>query len=126
MSAQENKDLISRYAEALSGKPKPASVVDQYVAEQLLKDHISEFEEACPNYQVDFDLLIAEDDLVSAIGTVRGTNTGPLMGMPATGKSFEIPMHITYRVADGKIVEHWMLVDNFAMMQQLGLIPSAA
>ena len=126
MSTQGNKDLIRQYAEALSGKPKPASVVDQYVAEQLLKDHIAAFEEACPNYQIDFDKLIAEEDMVSAIGTVRATNTRPLMGMPATGKSFEIPIHITYRIADGKIVEHWMLVDNFAMMQQLGLIPSAA
>jgi predicted ester cyclase len=126
MSAQENKELVRRYVEALSGKPKTADVMDLYVAEQLLKDHISGYEEACPNYEVEFDILIAEDDLVSAIGTVRGTNTGPLMGMPATGKSFEIPMHITYRIADGKIVEHWMLTDNFAMMQQLGLIPSAA
>jgi predicted ester cyclase len=126
MSAQENKDFIRQYAEALSGKPKPAAVVDRYVAEQLLKDHIAEFEAACPNYQVEFEHLIAEGDMVSAIGTLRATNTGPLMGMPATGKSFEIPMHITYRIADGKIVKHWMLVDNFAMMQQLGLIPSAA
>jgi predicted ester cyclase len=126
MSAQENKDFIRKYAEALSGKPKPTAVMDQYVAEQLLKDHIAGFEEACPNYQIDFDKLIAEDDMVSAIGTVRGTNTGPLMGMAPTGKSFEIPIHITYRISDGKIVEHWMLVDNLAMMQQLGLVPSAA
>jgi predicted ester cyclase len=126
MSAQENKDFIRQYAEALSGHPKPAAVLDRYIAEQPLKDHISEFEEACPNYQVEWEKLIAEDDVVSAIGMVRGTNTGPLMGMPATGKSFEIPMHITYRIANGKIVEHWMLVDNFAFMQQLGLIPSAA
>jgi predicted ester cyclase len=126
MNAQENKDFIRRYAEAISGKPKPASLVDQFVAEQLLKDHIAGYEEACPGYRLDFSMLIAEDDLVSAIGTASGTNTGPLMGMPPTGKSFEVPVHITYRIADGKIVEHWMLVDNLAMMQQLGLVPSAA
>ena len=126
MEAQENKDFIRRYAEALSGNPKPASLLDQYIAEQPLKDHISGFEEACPNYRVDFEKLIAEDDLVSAIGMASGTNTGPLMGMPATGKSFEVPLHITYRIADGKIVEHWMSFDNFVLMQQLGLIPSAA
>lgn len=126
MSAQENKDLIREYLETLSWKPKPADVVDQYVAEQELKDHIATFEEACPNYGMEIQKMIAEDDLVSVIGIAKGTNTGPLMGMPATGKYFEAPIHITYRVADGKIVEHWMLMDNFAMMQQLGLIPSAA
>jgi predicted ester cyclase len=29
-------------------------------------------------------------------------------------------------VQGGKIVDHWMLIDNMAMMQQLGLIPAAA
>lgn len=126
MSTQGNKDFIRKYLEALSGKPKPASIVDQYVAEQPLKDHISAFEEACPHYSMDIEKMIAEDDLVSVIGLVKATNTGPLMGMPATGKSFEVPIHITYQIANGKIVDHWMSVDNFAMMQQLGLIPSAA
>jgi predicted ester cyclase len=126
MSVQENKEFIRQYFEALSEKPKPAAIVDQYVAEQLLKDHISAYEDACPHYGIYIDEMVAEDDMVSVIGRVKGTNTGPLMGMPATGKSFEIPLHITYRVANGKIVEHWLLADNFAMMQQLGLIPSAA
>jgi predicted ester cyclase len=126
MNTQENKDFVRQYGEALSGKPKPEAIVDLYVADQSLKDHIAGFEEACPNYRIDFEKLIAEDDLVSAIGTVSATNTGSLMGMPPTGKSFEIPIHITYRIADGKIVEHWVLVDNLAMMQQLGLVPNAA
>jgi predicted ester cyclase len=126
MAAQENKDFVRRYLEELSFKPKPASVIDTYVEEQLLKDHIAVFEEACPQYGIEIEKMIAEDDMVSVIGQVRGTNTGPFMGAPATGKSFNIPIHITYRIENGKIVEHWMLTDNFSMMQQLGLIPSAA
>jgi predicted ester cyclase len=126
VSTQENKDLIRRYLEDLSFKPKPASMLDKYVEEQLLKDHVAAFEEACPEYGIEIERMIAEDDMVAVIGQVRATNTGPMMGMPPTGKSFNIPIHITYRIANGKIVDHWMLVDNFAMMQQLGLIPSAA
>ncbi len=126
MSAQENKEFVRRYLEDLSFKPKTAALVDQYVAEQLLKDHIAAYEEACPSYGMEIQEMVAEGDMVSVIGLAKGTNTGPLMGMPATGKSFEAPIHITYRIADGKIVEHWMLMDNFTMMQQLGLIPSAA
>jgi hypothetical protein len=41
MNAQENKEFIRKYFEALSGKSKPPELVDQYVAEQLLKDHIA-------------------------------------------------------------------------------------
>ena len=32
-----------------------------------------------------------------------------------------MPGIIIYRIADGKIVEHWMLVDSAVLMQQLGV-----
>jgi predicted ester cyclase len=127
MSAQENKAFVQRYLEAISGKPKPPELVDQFVAEQPLKDHISAGEVGFPSYKLEADKIIAEDDLVSVIGRFSGTHTGTFMGIPATGRSFaDVPIHITYRVKGGKIVDHWMLVDNAALMQQLGLMPSAA
>lgn len=126
MSAQENKDFIRRYLEALSEKTKPPELVDQFVAEQPLKDHIATYERAFPEYEMDIEKMIAEDDLVSVIGRARGTQKGPLMGMPSTGKSFDVPFHITYKVEGGKIVDHWLVLDTAAFMQQLGLIPSAA
>jgi len=127
MGAQENKEFIRRYLEALSGKPKPPELVDQFVAEQPLKDHIAGGEQGFPGYSMDVDLMVAEDDLVSVIFRFGGTNTGSFMGIPATGKTVSgIPVHITYRVENGKIVEHWMLMDSAALMQQLGLVPSAA
>lgn len=124
MSTQENKDFIRNYVEALSGKPKPPELIDQYVAEQPLKDHIAMNEAAFPEYELHADMLIAEDDLVTIVGRAGGTHKGPFMGMPPTGKSWDVPIHITYRVKDGKIVEHWMVIDTAAFMQQLGLIPS--
>ena len=33
------------------------------------------------------------------------------MNIPATGQQVAVPGIIIYRIADGKIVEHWMLVD---------------
>ena len=125
MSAQENKDFIRRYLGALSGKPKPPELVDQFVAEQPLKDHIATYEAAFPKYEMEIEKLIAEEDLVSVIGRARGTQNAPFMGMPSMGKFFDIPIHITYRIDAGKIVDHWMVVDTLAYMQQLGFIPSA-
>ena len=126
MSTQENKDFVRRYLEAISGKPKPESVVNLYVAEQPLKDHIAMAEAGFPLYSIDIEELIAEGDLVSVRGRLRGTHKGPFMGTPPTGKSIDAPIFLTYRIAGGKIVDHWMLVDNAAIMQQLGLVPSAA
>ena len=124
MNAQENKDFIRAYFEALSGKPKPPELVDQYVAEQPLKDHIAMNEAAFPAYTLSVEQMIAECDLVSVIGRASGTHKGPFMGMPPTGKSWDVPLHITYRVKDGKIIEHWLVLDTAAFMQQLGMIPS--
>ena len=123
MSAQENKEFIQNYLEALSGKPKPQELVDQYVAEQPLKDHIAMNEAAFPGYEMRIEQMIAEDDLVAVIGRASGTHNGPFMGMPPTGKTWEVPLHITYRVKDGKITEHWLVLDTAAFMQQLGMIP---
>ena len=125
MTAQENKEFIRTYIEAISGKPKPPELVDLYVAEQPLKEHIAMNEAAFPEYTMHIEKLIVEDDLVSVIGRAGGTHKGPFMGMPPTGKSWDVPIHITYRVEEGKIVEHWMVIDTAAFMQQLGLIPSA-
>lgn len=126
MNARENKDLIREYFEALGGKPKPAELIDQYVAEQSLKDHIAMYEAAFPEYDMRIDQMVAEDDLVSVIGRGSGTHKGPFMGMPPTGKSWDVPIHITYRLKDRKIVDHWMIVDTAAFMQQLGMIPNPA
>jgi len=52
MNMQENKQFIRKYFEELSGKPKPPELVDQYVAEQLLKDHIAMYEAAFPGYEL--------------------------------------------------------------------------
>ena len=127
MSAQENKDLIRRYLKAVSGNPKPPELVNQFVDEQPLKDHIAAGEQGFPAYTLDIDMMVAEDDLVSVIGRFGGTHTGPFMGIPPTRKSFsDVPIHITYRVEGGKIVEHWLLMDSADLMQKLGLAPSAA
>jgi len=124
MTTQENKEFVRKYLEALSGKPKPPELVDQYVAEQPLKEHIAMNEAAFPGYELRVEQMIAEDDLVSVIGRASGTHKGSFMGMPPTGKTWDVPLHITYRVKDRKVVEHWLVLDTAAFMQQLGMIPS--
>ena len=55
--------------------------------------------------------------------TFHGTNTGPLMGMPSTGKRVNYEAIDICRFAEGKTVEHWGIVDLLGMMQQLGVVP---
>jgi predicted ester cyclase len=46
------------------------------------------------------------------------------MGMPATGKPIRTGSIAIYRLADGKIVEHWGEHDGLGVMMQLGLMPA--
>jgi predicted SnoaL-like aldol condensation-catalyzing enzyme len=124
MSTQENKEFIRRYLDAIHGKPKPESVLRLFIAEQPLIDHILVCEEMMPLYTLDVDEMVAEGDLVSLRGWVRGTHLGPFMGIEPTGKPINIAIFITYKIRDGKIIDHWMLTDNMAMMQQIGAVPN--
>lgn len=123
MSANENKEFVRRYLDAINGKPKTAAIMDLFIAEQPLKDHIAAAEAAFPLYRLDADEIVAEGDLVCLRGWVRGTSLGSFMGIPPTGKNVEFSIYITYKIAGGKIVDHWMLTDNMTLMQQLGVAP---
>ena len=53
------------------------------------------------------DDLVAEADRVAIRWTLRGTNTGPLLGQPPTGEPVELAAIVIFRLADGKIAERW-------------------
>lgn len=61
-------------------------------------------------------------------GTHRGSATlpvdgGMLVGVPPTGRQFEVQHIHMFRMRDGKIVEHFANRDDVGMMRQLGLLP---
>jgi predicted ester cyclase len=126
MSAEENRALIQRYLDAISGKEKPASVVDQYVADAdaALKQHIVEAERGFPRYELIADDMVAEGDKVMLKARLRAVHTGDFMGIPATGRQVEVEGALSYTIANGKIVDHWMLLDNMTLLQQLGVLPT--
>lgn len=56
--------------------------------------------------------------------TASGTMKGDFMGIPATGKRATwTEIHIG-RVANGRLTEHWGLVDQLGMLVQLGIVPA--
>jgi predicted ester cyclase len=71
------------------------------------------------------DELESGDRIVHRL-TARGTMTGDLMGIRATGKPATwTEVHIG-RVANGRVTEHWGVIDQLAMFVQLGIIESPA
>jgi predicted ester cyclase len=68
--------------------------------------------------------LIAEGDKVVERWTCGGTFTGAAyFGTPANGKRFCVMGISIYRIAQGKIVEHWGEADFLGAAHQLGTFP---
>ena len=69
------------------------------------------------------DLIVSEDRVVGRF-VYRGTHTGELMGIPATGAEVEMRSIDIWRVRDGLFVEHWDELNLLEVFQQLGVIPA--
>ncbi|NQT27752.1 ester cyclase [candidate division KSB1 bacterium] len=118
----KNKRLVLEYLKAISGKPKPQTVLDQYIADPDLKAHILFFESAFPEYELIAEELLEEGNKVAIRGTVRGVHGGEMMGIAPSGKQISVSLMLIHEIEKSKILNHWMIADNFALMQQLGVI----
>lgn len=77
---------------------------------------------AMPDARVTINRIVTEGDLVAADWTYSGTNSGEIMGMPATGAAASIGGSHFFRFEGGRIAETWTYPDNLGLLQQLGLV----
>jgi steroid delta-isomerase-like uncharacterized protein len=77
-----------------------------------------------PDIHLTVEDLIGEGDKVVGRTTVTGTHQGEFMGVAPTGKSVTYNEMFIFRIADGKVVETWGVVDVYAQMKQIGVIPA--
>ncbi len=140
MSAEENKALIRRFFEAIDHAcgAGNADILDEFLAPDFVehnpfpgipptregwKQAFMSFVAGAPGYHIVED-LIAEGDKVAGRITAYGKHDGDLFGIPATGKEIRMTGMAIWRIADGKIVEHWHETDQLGLLQQLGVIPA--
>ena len=134
MGTQENKASARRFLEEVMNRGNVA-VIDE-VSSPSFVDHsappgvpagndgfkafVTMFRTAFPDLHYTIDDEILEGDRVVQRVTARGTMKGDFQGMPASGKTATwSEIHIT-RFENGKAVEHWGVVDQLAMLAQLG------
>jgi steroid delta-isomerase-like uncharacterized protein len=137
MSIEANKALVRRYyEEVLNGRR--VHLLDELAAPDYVendplpgqgngregfKQRVAMLLDAlAPTFTVAD--VVAENDRVVVRWINSGIHVAPFLGIPATGRSFRMAGIDIHRVADGRLAEHWHVVDQFAMLQQLGLLPA--
>jgi len=74
--------------------------------EMSFSDHV-----AVPDWDYRVTKIVAEGDTVWAYGTYSGTQKGDWLGIPATNQSYRIAAVDIFRIQDGKLAEHWDVID---------------
>jgi predicted ester cyclase len=83
------------------------------------------FYQAIPDARAEVLDVVAEGDKVVILDRFFGTHQREFFGRPGTGDRIEwMAIHI-YTIRDGKVLEDATMTDALAIMQQLGLAPSA-
>jgi len=134
---EANKTIIRRYREAHNQNNMGA--LDDIVAADLIShSHLPNVPTgreggkmvhqaslaAFPDGKTTTNDLIAEGDKVMERFTFAGTHKGEFMGIPATGRAITVTGMSIFRIADGKIVEHWGENDGMGLLMQLGVLPA--
>jgi predicted ester cyclase len=68
--------------------------------------------------------MVAENEKVVAFWNISGTHKGEFRGIAPTGKKVSVDGITINHVSDGKIIDSYVSLDLWSMMQQLGAIPA--
>jgi predicted ester cyclase len=79
---------------------------------------------AFPDIHIHVEDTVAEGHKLVTRWSAHATHKGDLMGIPPTGKEVAISGTAIDRFENGQSVEHWEIIDQLGLMQQLGVIPS--
>ena len=88
-----------------------------------LKLFIASLRTAFPDLHCAIEDEILEAGRSAAHWTMRGTHMGAFLGSPPTGRMVVAKGSIFARTENGRIAENWILVDQFGILQQLGIVP---
>jgi steroid delta-isomerase-like uncharacterized protein len=126
--------LADLYVEMLN--THDPDLVDRFVAEDYINhnDFVDDGREGnrqfwgafftgLPDVSVTMEDLIVSGDRVVGRFIYRGTHTGDLLGIPATGRPVEMRSIDIWRVRDGMFAEHWDELNLMQVFQQVGALP---
>jgi predicted ester cyclase len=137
MSTEANKNLVKRYYEEVLNRRKLEVLDELAVADydehspfpgqpngfEGLRARASALLAAFNPYAFTILDVVAEGDKVVVYWSNTATHSGPFMGIPPAKRVMTISGIDIHLMRDGKMAEHWHVVEELQMLQQLGFVP---
>jgi steroid delta-isomerase-like uncharacterized protein len=137
VTAQGNKTIVRRFVEEFQNGGNESAAEELLAADFV--DHspfpgvspdregvrrlFAALRQAFPDLRAKIHDQLAEKDRVATRKTFRGTHRGEFLGIAPTGRSVSFDVIDVVRIADGRIAEHWNVIDLMGLLQQIGPRP---
>ena len=123
--SEQNKAIARRFYDEVVGQGK-IELIDELVDPNVIehdefpgqapgregvKEVFVMFRTAFPDLQFTVEDMIAEGDKLVTRLTMRGTHRGQFQDLAPTGKQISVTGIDILRFADGKLIEHWGVMD---------------
>ena len=137
MSADQNKTLIREFVEEVINN-KRFDLLEKYCTEDFTihigtKGEVKTLAEfrrvnteasggrAFPDFKVNIEDIVGEDNKVVMRYTISATHLGEFMGAAPTGKKINWRAIVEYLIKDNKLSEGWLCEDTLSILSQLGI-----
>jgi predicted ester cyclase len=133
---QRNKDIVVAMTDAFN--TRNVTALDNLIAQDIIenrpgvgqgieatKGFLASLMQAFPDFITEIEHIIAEGDLVVVFTNTTGTHEGEFIfapGVRPTGEEISFRAADLYRIEDGKIAEHWDVIEILDMLAKMGTI----
>jgi len=138
MSNETNKVLVRRWVEEILNTKGNLAEIDELFSPDYIdytnppdwppgreghRKIVALYHAAFPDFHYTIEHEVAEGDMVVVRGTYHLTHKGEFLGIAPTGTHVKTTGTHLFRIAEGKIMEHWCNNDDLGTMRQLGVVP---
>ncbi|TMJ31553.1 MAG: ester cyclase [Alphaproteobacteria bacterium] len=130
---EANKRLYRDFLETVINQRQP-DAADRFVADGLIehnpniraagrKQFLANVLAGFSDYRGEIQEILAEGDKIVVRTLWTGTQDGPFLGLPPSGRKLQFTTADFFRIENGKLAEHWDVVDSLPRAVALGLVP---
>lgn len=138
MNERDTEALVRRYYDEVFNGRRPELIAELAVEDYVEHDpfpgqgngrhdltaRVQTILDAMNPVQFTIEDVVVAGDRAVVRWTQTATQSGPFLGMPPSGRTATFAGIDIHGIRDGRLAEHWHVIDMYALLQQLGAIPA--